>query len=307
MLDGSDTVNGAMYSGSLDSFWVRAVHFFTSCDITKQSDTLEAIRGIADLISEVREVDRQQWYKAQGLWEEALVWELPWTVSDWSSASRPTHDDEIGDLKLSKEARELSFPSWSWASIRNSAVDTSRFLQDLEELDIDRQPNPNSYPFLAKPTILTHSSLSKNKARLLIECPVGSGRLLNEDGRPTLRFGSGTPTLATTRAFPDSQIIMKQLDHEFLILSIEREASPRFDDGRRIYGGPRTNIPENDCVYSGFGLMINKKAHDPHTYERTGVFKFKLEAEGWKEMCKACGSNPEQSALDLPRRRVELI
>lgn len=300
--------------GALSEFWERAVHFFTSCSITKQSDRLKALQGIADLVYDAHGKYLGHWYKSQGLWENILVWELPWTVSDGQTPTRPTHDDQLPGKNQDEKERELSFPSWSWASIRDASVDTSTCLPDEEFLDEQFQDDKfQDRPlFLAKPKIHTPSpsppGMPPPKPRLVMDCPVGRGWMGNKDGHPTLGLDSEAPAFAKIDLFPDLQKKTPQdSEQEFLILAVTREPAPPYYNGEVIYRTTRIGLTESDYQYTGFGLMLSIKTASPFTYERTGVVKFTLDAKSWEGMRQACGGDPDKSWSDLPRKLIEVI
>jgi hypothetical protein len=293
--------NNAVGGAGLMQFWERALHFFTNCAITKQSDKLIAIQGIADLINQSQGQNSGQWCDNQGLWAQSLVWELPWTVSEGQSASRPTHDVQLPGQNLNERDLRLSFPSWSWASIKDAAVDISRCrpIAGCEENNL----------FLAIPEIYTPSASNtanpspKSKARLAVLCPVGRG-WMHSDGRH-LTLGEGKS--AAVQIFPDMEnTIPLESEHGFLILSVDR--SLKQHGNGRVYTLPVRPIPEASYEYSGFGLMVNKKPESRRTYERTGVVRFILDANGWKEICQVCESDSDKIVEGiLPLTRVEII
>ncbi|KAI0438976.1 heterokaryon incompatibility protein-domain-containing protein [Xylaria telfairii] len=84
---------------SLEAFWSLAVLSYTSCNITKQSDKLKALWGIAKLVRDALSEE----YVA-GLWEPELHQQLGWRVVDWEKSVR-TKDLDLG------------YPSWSWSSV----------------------------------------------------------------------------------------------------------------------------------------------------------------------------------------------
>ena len=91
------TVAGAN-DDSIEHFWNSAVQRYTSCDLTKGSDKLIAIWGIAKL---VRDIIGEEY--GAGLWERGLEEQLAWRVAE---------------CKLDERPEALSHnPSWSWASM----------------------------------------------------------------------------------------------------------------------------------------------------------------------------------------------
>lgn len=93
---------------SLEAFWSSAVLSYTSCNITKQSDKLKALWGIAKLVRDALSEE----YGA-GLWEPELHQQLAWRVVDWEKSVR-TKDLDLG------------FPSWSWPSVSGPIEVASR-------------------------------------------------------------------------------------------------------------------------------------------------------------------------------------
>jgi hypothetical protein len=80
-----------------DNYWRRVVEIYSQCQLTRHSDKLPALSGIANAVSAVRKGDV---YLA-GLWRNSLALDLLWTT-EWAKSTKPT---------------EYRAPSWSWASI----------------------------------------------------------------------------------------------------------------------------------------------------------------------------------------------
>ncbi|KAH7123678.1 heterokaryon incompatibility protein-domain-containing protein [Dendryphion nanum] len=89
---------------SLDWFWKTAVRIYTSCALTKGSDKLIAMWGIAKLVRDAMGTEY-----GDGLWEEDLENQLTWRVAECTLDTRPneSQDDDI----------KRNIPSWSWASM----------------------------------------------------------------------------------------------------------------------------------------------------------------------------------------------
>ncbi len=77
--------------------WDEIVQLYSSCELTKQSDKLIAIAGIAERMAVLME-DVYLW----GMWKRKLPEGLPWCVKNTLEVTRP---------------RPSVAPSWSWASI----------------------------------------------------------------------------------------------------------------------------------------------------------------------------------------------
>lgn len=109
---------------SLELFWKTAVSKYTSCNLTKGSDKLTAIWGIAKLLRDVLEEE----YGA-GLWEHGLEEQLAWRVAECILDTRP---DELRQK-----------PSWSWASMKGTIMIQDRLpgeTRDYIATDHDGKP-----------------------------------------------------------------------------------------------------------------------------------------------------------------------
>ncbi|KAK8105334.1 tol protein [Apiospora kogelbergensis] len=88
---------------SFESFWKEAVRNYTSCNLTRNTDRLLAIWGVAKLVRDHFRLDHDAEDYGVGLWSSQLCEQLAWRAQDPSKAQR---------------ASELwRWPSWSWASI----------------------------------------------------------------------------------------------------------------------------------------------------------------------------------------------
>ena len=83
--------------------WECVVKDYSWCDMTRESDKLVALSGIAKFFKDKYE----QKYLA-GLWREDLVLELLWTVR---------YPSQISTRPSSRRPETYRAPSWSWASI----------------------------------------------------------------------------------------------------------------------------------------------------------------------------------------------
>ncbi|KAK6827656.1 heterokaryon incompatibility protein [Apiospora arundinis] len=88
---------------SFESFWKEAVRNYTSCNLTRNTDRLLAIWGVAKLVRDQFRLDNETEDYGVGLWSSQLCEQLAWRAQDPSQARRPP---------------ELwRWPSWSWASM----------------------------------------------------------------------------------------------------------------------------------------------------------------------------------------------
>ena len=84
------------------SQWLKLVNDYSKCDMTRGSDKLVALSGIAKIFKDTYE----QEYLA-GLWREDLVYELLWRLENsFQMITRP----------VSRRPETYRAPSWSWAS-----------------------------------------------------------------------------------------------------------------------------------------------------------------------------------------------
>jgi hypothetical protein len=117
---------------SLETFWKSVVRKYTSCNLTKGSDKLTAIWGIAKLVRDALEEE----YGA-GLWEKNLYEQLAWRVAKCSLDERPI---ELRDN-----------PSWSWASISGTVEIQDRLPETWRQHVVkDHDGNPISFQLLRK-------------------------------------------------------------------------------------------------------------------------------------------------------------
>lgn len=90
----SDAFGSAWHTG-----WRLLVENYTRCDLTKASDKLIALTGVANYYRRLLLGDNP--YLA-GLWQKTLVEDLPWMYADTTGGCR---------------VKEYRAPSWSWAAI----------------------------------------------------------------------------------------------------------------------------------------------------------------------------------------------
>ncbi|KAF2801733.1 HET-domain-containing protein [Mytilinidion resinicola] len=288
---------------SLEQFWISAVRNYTSCNLTKGSDKLMAVWGIAKLVRDALEEE----YGA-GLWAYRLEEQLAWRVSECTLDARPT------DLRDN--------PSWSWASMNGTIELANRVVQVAyyEKTDLHQTPKlveerhygvtdhhgePISFQLIyglkasttqdsitdgaigsKRPKPGRGYSASQNdpdhQPRLVsksieIEGYIGHAALsrhgndrwtlsLPEEGRGLIN--------SNIEVFPDTK--PKSLDTAFVVLSASK--IPR---DRTI---PRLDALGIETVfqYFGVGITLQRTAESGH-YERSGAFRFRnLSEEMWQ-------------------------
>jgi len=89
---------------SMIEFWQKSVRKYTSCNLTKGSDKMIAMWGIAKLVRDIRRVPY-----GFGLWKDRLEEQLAWRVLECKVGVRPNES--------SNEWVARDVPSWSWASM----------------------------------------------------------------------------------------------------------------------------------------------------------------------------------------------
>ena len=102
--EGSDEPLAGAKDDSIESFWKAAVWKYTSCNLTKGSDKLIAMWGIAKLVRDEIGIEY-----GNGLWEKNLEDQLAWRVAECTLVVRPSYSTEW--------ALERKIPTWSWASM----------------------------------------------------------------------------------------------------------------------------------------------------------------------------------------------
>ncbi|KAH7009671.1 heterokaryon incompatibility protein-domain-containing protein, partial [Ilyonectria destructans] len=86
-------------------WWQRVVEVYTRTNLTKASDRLPALAGLAKQFSRINSGQR---YLA-GMWEEMLIESLTWFVEETAEKPRVSTSSVTSDSLI-------SVPSWSWAS-----------------------------------------------------------------------------------------------------------------------------------------------------------------------------------------------
>lgn len=268
-------------------FWKNAVRTYTACALTKHTDKLKAIWGIARLVRDVRQDD----YGA-GLWMWQLHEQLAWIVEDNSQASR---DDGPA-------------PSWSWASINNGTVLVADQRSDHERFY--RVEDPAGGPVmlqLVNRLYAAGAEETKVKSRVDQEPQLKSRairmRCLMSLGKATLSSidenkKQGLVLPEQIRATPGLEVYIDATkesakDYAFLVLAATKQDVPEFENGVPIYS-TAANKPKKE-EFSGTGLLVEPVA-EGNFYRRAGAFKFQqLSRATWVQICQACGQDWESS------------
>jgi hypothetical protein len=126
--NGHEPLAGAI-DQSMASFWKTAVGKYTSCNLTKGSDKLIAMWGIAKLVRDALGVEY-----GEGLWEAHLEDQLAWHVAECKLMQRPSESAE------SHLARDI--PSWSWASMDGEIIIPDRMSDKPHYMVTDHNDRP---------------------------------------------------------------------------------------------------------------------------------------------------------------------
>ncbi|KAF1837496.1 HET-domain-containing protein [Decorospora gaudefroyi] len=126
--DSQEPLAGAI-DQPLSSFWKTAVRKYTRCNLTKGSDKLIAMWGIAKLVRDALD----DVYGA-GLWEANLEDQLAWHVVECKLTQRPS---ESSAWNLARD-----IPSWSWASMDGEIVIPDRMSDKPHQKVTDHDGRP---------------------------------------------------------------------------------------------------------------------------------------------------------------------
>lgn len=164
------------------TFWNSAVREYTSCSLTKRSDKLNAIWGIAKVVGDLLGEDY-----CDGLWSKSMVDQLAWTVADPQS---PVKHDDLGN-----------FPSWSWASVDGTINLSNRLVDPGHLFATNHQGQPIAFE-VAKPesgqTVPEYKPLAIRSS--LVEVKIVQHRL---DGKWALDFQHCLSDSARIVVYPD--------------------------------------------------------------------------------------------------------
>lgn len=320
-LEGDEDVAGPN-DQPLSTFWQTAVRKYTRCNITKRSDKLIAIRGIAKLVK-----DRMGVEYGEGLWEGNLEDQLAWRVAECQLVERPI-----------TEGRKI--PSWSWASMDGEIIIADRLSDkghrtvcdhnghDLE-LDLKgvKRYARSSLPRRASGPIprLQHRvqsdsvlEIKQSEARSHQKEPhndhSGTSEVVDEDAEPTLHshsialqghINSGTlefsdlnkawtlrlsvADLFRMDAYPDTLPGLTESSHlvNFVVLSVKKTLTPRIISNDADMG--------ETVEFEGRGILLEPVGQGTgDRFRRVGAFDFRgadvetfnclLTTAGWQKL-----------------------
>jgi hypothetical protein len=113
----------------LQNTWHGLIYCYTALVLTKSSDRLVAILGLAKEM----QPHRKGRYVA-GLWQDSMIADLAWTVCGWGAAkSRPSQEETLA-------------PTWSWASVNCACEYPSNWIDGDTVVLAVQAPNPAKFP-----------------------------------------------------------------------------------------------------------------------------------------------------------------
>lgn len=255
---------------SLDQFWKQAVRSYTKCNLTKQSDKVLAISGIAKLISD--DLGGEEF--EAGMWQHSLHEQLAWRVVDCRAASRTE------DLRHN--------PTWSWASVKGEIELTDRFL-NAERFYIIRNHEDNPIGFEAN---RVRSSNDPNRMHgsggntrylamrgAVVNCRL---RALDRHTGWTLDISAGTGDDDSFEAFPDENPGADTMGLKLVVLACSRNSLW----GLRLPLGQSSDYGKTS--YSGTGILLKKTDKEAY-FARVGTFLFRGISDS---MCSFLGVQP---------------
>lgn len=142
--------------------WKRIIERYSTTSITKESDRLIALAGIAQMIS--RQIGNKVWYVA-GLWEKWLASQLLWRVN--SAYADGTYSFP------QRRARNYIAPTFSWASILakqgvrcGETVREDRLLFSVKRINIPQKSEEDRFSVIASDEAATYVELSGQLAAI---------------------------------------------------------------------------------------------------------------------------------------------
>lgn len=255
-------------SMDVDDFWAAAVRTYTSNNLTKQSDKLVAIWGIAALVLEKQRQDWGAW--GAGLWAARLEQQLAWTVT------------------MSGSVRNPEFPTWSWASV----VGTVELAQLWGPDPIYTVTGPDGQPisFDEIPEDSDDKARGIKSSEIKMRCHVGSGILgyHANDSRFVLEV-EGANDDSPIQVLPDSPLDDGTSISFLLLLASRDHKKERTEDGQIIVTAFVEDDEDAEYAYSGFGLLISDGGK-PDFFNRIGVIRFsEISQDHWDRVRHACG------------------
>ncbi|KAF1959260.1 HET-domain-containing protein [Byssothecium circinans] len=315
--EGGRPVAGAN-DDSIDEFWRTAVRKYTKCALTKGSDKLVAMWGIAKLVRDAKGVEY-----AAGLWEQNLEDQLTWRVKECTLRERPSDSKEWN--------LERDIPSWSWASM-DGLIEVPDNLTDVSHYTVkDHSGLPLAFELVdgkglgpAPEEVALNEEVKKTNANdappelkeqsLKIQCHVGQARLdqVHMQQRYLLRV-DGLDAVDID-AYPD---LILDFDKEedrypfFAVLSAkqyvrpientdEQEEEDTTENDGQMTDDDKSTVYAQEIVFWGLGILM-KKAKKEHYFHRTGAFNFRnLSREQFAKLQVTVGSDQSQADIFDP-------
>lgn len=256
---------------SLDQFWKQAVRSYTKCDLTKQSDKVLAIFGIAKLVGD--DLGGEEF--EVGMWQHSLHEQLAWRVVDCRTASRAE------DLRHN--------PTWSWASIKGEIKLADRSPNEkrfyvirnhegefigFEASRIRSLDDPNG----------PQASGEKNGRAIamrgaVVDCRL---RMLDRTTGWTLDISAGTRDDDAFEAFPDEYPRETPTELKLAVLACSKNPL------RDSCFPPGQSSDNEKTTYSGTGILLEETDEEAR-FARTGTFSFRGVSGN---MCSFLGVDP---------------
>ena len=101
--------------------WYHLIEIYTACGLTRPSDKLEAVSGLANAFARSEGYNERDYYA--GIWADGLASNLLWHVADPRKSKRQT---------------EYRGPSWSWASVDGGVVFANRKARGQYRMMLER-------------------------------------------------------------------------------------------------------------------------------------------------------------------------
>ncbi len=167
--------------------WYALVQRYATRGLTRESDRLMALAGVA---SSVHRVTHVSW--VAGLWADTLAMDLLWYVADDAAV----HPSRIASPAITTSTAVCDAPSWSWARIGGRVV--SSLLEKVLGADSERQP---SIRLLADVSVAKHANANTKEVADTKEVPnygdTSNGLLFTAMLSVTVRYSVQQPTKAT--------------------------------------------------------------------------------------------------------------
>jgi len=250
----SKTLSGPIDNESSDGFWLSAVQYYTSCNLTNQGDKSVAIWSVAKILRDIF----QESY-AVGMWSNNLEEQLAWRVKNVKKSERPW------DLS--------SLPSWSWTSVKGSILPQHRITRRTYRV---KDPKGDAIAFNSKDPNGNRNQEPKLVGKALaMSGYVHDGSIEAREksqDKYAIKIKLDEHKYVLLDAFPDEDPWKnKQLysNCKFLLLSA----------GRTTHA--RQSVPSVDTNerYVGLGLILSPKSHVSTSqvgnyYRRIGAVHF---------------------------------